>query len=68
MTQDQQTAQTMSPLDALRWHVEMGLDEVVDEGEATVLVVGAAHFLHVYRNKFCPLRGHHGGEPVDPER
>jgi DNA polymerase len=31
MTQDQQTAQTMSPLDALRWHVEMGLDEVVDE-------------------------------------
>ena len=31
MTQDQQTAQTMSPLDALRWHVEMGIDEVVDE-------------------------------------
>ena len=31
MTQDQQTAQTMSPLDALRWHLEMGLDEVVDE-------------------------------------
>ena len=31
MTQDQQTAQTISPLDALRWHVEMGLDEVVDE-------------------------------------
>jgi DNA polymerase len=31
MTQDQQTAQTMSPLDALRWHMEMGIDEVVDE-------------------------------------
>jgi DNA polymerase len=31
MTQDQQTAQTMSQLDALRWHLEMGLDEVVDE-------------------------------------
>lgn len=31
MTQDQQTAQTMSPLEALRWHLEMGLDEVVDE-------------------------------------
>jgi uracil-DNA glycosylase family 4 len=31
MTQDQQTTQAMSPLDALRWHVEMGIDEVVDE-------------------------------------
>ncbi len=31
MTQDQQTAETMSPLDALRWHVEMGIDEVVDD-------------------------------------
>jgi len=31
MTQDQQTAKTMSPLDALRWHVEMGIDEIVDE-------------------------------------
>jgi uracil-DNA glycosylase len=31
MTQDQQTAQAMSPLDALHWHVEMGIDEVVDD-------------------------------------
>jgi DNA polymerase len=31
MTQDQQAALAMSPLDALRWHLEMGIDEVVDE-------------------------------------
>lgn len=31
MTEDPQTIQTMSPIEALRWHVEMGIDEMIDE-------------------------------------
>jgi uracil-DNA glycosylase family 4 len=31
MIQDQKTTQEMSPLDALRWHLEMGIDEVAED-------------------------------------
>ena len=31
MTEDREAAPPISPLDALRWHIEMGVDELIDD-------------------------------------
>ncbi|MED6309061.1 MAG: hypothetical protein VX624_04080, partial [Pseudomonadota bacterium] len=31
MKEDREAAPPISPLDALRWHIEMGVDELIDD-------------------------------------
>ena len=31
MKEDREAALPISPLDALRWHIEMGVDELIDD-------------------------------------